>query len=379
MTTSILSMTNCEWVTCPAEHEFPLRSVQLDVTSIASDFQRNISNGTVCSSCSFNPSWCPIASELCPETQDLRLVKNNSFSCTREIYPYYLPGAVLMFITITVGVPLIFYKLISVSTRYVTEIPAEGDTPTEKWRSQCLSSSNSCRSLYSMFRYRWRYYKLFAIIHKLALVAIFIYGTNNSFLLVASLAASHSLFAALSIYSSPYVSKAEDFLATSCLLVNAANAIIALLIAMNYKLSSEIAYAVAILNIAAPILAVCVGFYAEYRDYQKMQERKRQKMEDLEEKISAQASANQLSINERSSAIQDGNNELIDSLDQELDARLSKLLVNFFLYMGIAAFLSLCVVAIGIIQLTSNGDLIHGDFPGNVGVNYSGSFIGSRY
>lgn len=263
ITNSIFSSFNCEKKTCSAGYEFPVTELTFSVDSIESSFTRANINSTTCYSCGFDLSTCPIADSLCPEVSDDRLVSDFRISCKEEMYPFYLPGSLLLFFAMTVGTPYLFYKIITICKRYIEEIPIKGDL-RDKWPIIVYFSRNSCRSLYSDFSYDWRYYKLTILLQKLVIVAIFIFGISQPFLVTASLALSHAIFACLSIYSRPYKQPVENALAVLCLLVNSTNAICALLVAIGVDLGNKMLLALGVLNVVMPVLFILGAMVSTY-------------------------------------------------------------------------------------------------------------------
>jgi hypothetical protein len=166
-----------------------------------------------------------------------------------------MQGTMLMFFAFTLGAPWLFYKIIYVCKRYISEIPSKGNEH-ERWKMQVFLSRNSCRSLYADFEFRWRYYRLIILIQKLIIVAIFIYGVSQPLILVFAMALSHTSFAMLSIYSRPYSHHMENLLAMSCLLINAANAACAFAITLGYTIPDMVIGPIGLLNIALPIAFV---------------------------------------------------------------------------------------------------------------------------
>jgi hypothetical protein len=51
------------------------------------------------------------------------LIVDSQISCSNDIYPYYLPGAVPVLLIVVLGLPYLFLKLIQVATKLVGEAP----------------------------------------------------------------------------------------------------------------------------------------------------------------------------------------------------------------------------------------------------------------
>ena len=193
------------------------------------------------------------------------------------MYPFYLPGSVLLFFSLTVGTPYLFYKIITVCKRFLDEIPIKGDA-REKWALQVFFSRNSCRSLYSDFGYEWRYYKLLMLLQKLVIVAIFIFGVSTPLLVVFALGISHTIFAGLSMYSRPYKDMSVNALAIITLIVNATNAFCGFLLSIGVEIGNTLLLPLGVMNTALPTAFV---FYAMVVDYFYEEKVKRQAREAL--------------------------------------------------------------------------------------------------
>ena len=77
ITNSLFSSLNCEWKRCEAGTEFPVSDISFNLQSIQKSFSRlNAVENATCSRCGFDALTCPIADMLCPETSDLRLVRD---------------------------------------------------------------------------------------------------------------------------------------------------------------------------------------------------------------------------------------------------------------------------------------------------------------
>ncbi|KAJ1515449.1 hypothetical protein HMI54_001360 [Coelomomyces lativittatus] len=388
MSTSIFSCFLYKFVSCPTGTELVHSFVRLDLDSLITTFTRSQYTGVACKSCYFNNNECPIASKLCPGESDLRLYSDPSISYNSEILLYYVPGSILAVFSIIIGFPWLFYKLILISSRFVSELPVRrGYRKEERWKSQCKVTSSSCRSLYTMFEYKWRNYKLITLIHKLIVVAVFTLGGGNSFAVICALVASHSAFAIMSIYSRPYINKGEDILAIVCLFINVLNAVIALLVALGFNIPTYVSPIVITLNTVFPTATIILGLYFQY-----LEEKAERKLE--EEKLARQIQAklktkkkkiikntkeledngdtsedessieSKININVKEKAkaalkIKKSDLLFIDSMDQELDQRLLNVLVNFFLFLGLVSFLSLAISILGVLLASNSRSFLY--------------------
>ena len=144
----------------------------LAISDIGSSFLKSNASSEYCSTCSFIGE-CSISSLLCPITNDLRMVEDPRFSCSNEIYIFYAPGAALMFLSFTLGVPsnnkernwievilitirlVLFYRIISTSIKFLDQIPIMTKDADARWILAVSYTNNSCKGLYGMFDYAW--------------------------------------------------------------------------------------------------------------------------------------------------------------------------------------------------------------------------------
>ena len=96
-----------------------------------------------------------------------------------NIYPYYLPGAIPILFIIIIGVPILFYRLITTATRLVGQVPESPGANGNQdliWRGQMQRSRNICRGLYYGYKYRWRHYTLVLTVQKMLVIAVFVFA-----------------------------------------------------------------------------------------------------------------------------------------------------------------------------------------------------------
>lgn len=229
-----------------------------------------------------------------------------------------------------------------------------------------------------MFEHRWRYYKLIGIIYKLVIVSIFVFANRVPSGVVLAICSCHTVFFLISVYARPYRSLAEDGLATICILMNVMNSVVAILIGFAVEIPSEIPYVLVSINAAFPAIASLVGVIAEKqrekKDAQLLKEKEEEEEKEKEKEKAAGGKGKEKEKKVLKSSTIKGNGkvnseeeekidetktiQLVKRLDAQLNSHLLKVLVNFFLFMGVTAFLSLCAVSIGVIRtLTASNNL----------------------
>ncbi|TPX43658.1 hypothetical protein SeLEV6574_g04923 [Synchytrium endobioticum] len=419
-TTAIFNVFPCTFVTCSEGHEFVSNRFGLDAGSLSSSFLRNGANSTACTPCTFQ-STCPaaLASQLCPFTTDLRLNKDPSLSCISEMYPYYLPGALLLFFAATLGFPWLIHKLVSAVSQFLKDIPPLGaTTQAESWLIHGCLSQNSCKALYYGYHYKWRFYNLNLVIQKFLVVAVYVFSVYHESAVAIVVACIHFAFFVSALYSRPYVNITEDVLSIACNALNALNAVISVLVAFQAPIPVNTIYAIATANIAVPVLTMLCGSYFE----RKLQRRivgahksqlgttappsKVQLAKERGRRVHfARHGPHDVTIRHRAPPLHDTTTspmsreegsytvdpnsdsdssdadpaaaprhpaktkpaltpedkqlvELVKRLDAQLNVFLLRVLVQYFLVMGIAVFVAMCITGIGIIRLATDTTVV---------------------
>ena len=153
-----------------------------------------------------------------------------------------------------------FYKLTRICVKFLNEIPSKGNVNI-KWRNRADLSENSCKSLYAMFEYQWRYYKLMMLIYKLITVAIFVFAKKFPSSLVLSLAVVHFVFFFISVMSRPFTSVAEDTMSTLCIGLNGINATVTFIIGLGVYVPNVAVTILVVINLGLPPVALLAGVY----------------------------------------------------------------------------------------------------------------------
>ena len=369
-TTSLLSMTLCEPVECPMGQELAnkISTTTTNFNSIWYQFREDVNSKDVCKNCVFDLS-CPtdLQNQLCPVASDSRLSKDLTISCNSEIYPFYFPGIFLCLFSVTFGIPYLYYKLITTCTKFIKEIPTFVTDLQERWMIQAKISKNCAKSLYSAFERRFRYYKLFMILHRLLIVTTFVFASRDKTGLGVTFGITciHCVALIINGYSRPFFSRAEDLLCLSCIGINTVNGVCTILLALGIEVSESAIYIIGILNIALPAAFIVLGGYLQSKSEKKLKAAMREEKQILLKEIGDQDKRAPRELREHPElefiAI---DSEILHALDTTLDGKLLKILVNFFLFMGITTFIGLCL-AIFDVTYNMNRDNTSYDVPGS--------------
>jgi hypothetical protein len=122
------------------------------------------------------------------------------------------------------------------------------------------------------------------------------------------------------------------------LIVNVLNAALSLVIALSIPLPTWISPAVVAINLGIPGFSFVGGMWAQRREAKSM------------DAIMQKAKAEEAKAKRRE--------QLVDSLDQELDTRLLRILVNSFLVLGCGAFLAAAIAIVGLVRATNLGEVV---------------------
>ncbi|KAI8930241.1 hypothetical protein BC831DRAFT_439767 [Entophlyctis helioformis] len=344
VTTSLLGSFACSWETCAPGSEFAVNSVSLGSTAFASNFYSSATSGRACFACNFDAQTCPIASTLCPGERDLRLNADKSLSCLSEILPYYGPGAALMFLAIGFGIPLLFYRLVSLAALLVQSIPPDplNDITTEStWAAQMQLSANLCRALYYGYKYQWRYYTLITLLQKMAIVSIYVFALYISSNAIGAVLAVHAVYFVIAIVYRPYMKAPENLLNITCLFINTLNATISFATGLgSYAFPDAVLYFLTVLNFGVPIF---LFIYLCVVDVKRTKALKK----ELKAKKRMDAALT----------------ELVSQLDEQMDAYTVKLLVRYFMGVGLVSFFSLSLTAVGLIKAILGSNTFQSSVP----------------
>ena len=296
-----------------------------------------------CLECIFDEQ-CPLTSNLCPGESDIVLVANNSFSCSSEIYVYFLPGAVLMLVCFTLGVPLLFHSLIKTISKFLKQIRITDKSGEEIWHIQTLVSKNSCSSLYKSFVLKWKYYKLFLMIYRLLIVVIFVFLNSwaSSVVTSISLFFAHSLAFIFSLYSSPYSNKSEQFLFFTAICNNIINCILVITKASDVNIEDSLLPGVIVFYTATPVIMFLIGFWIDRRRAKKLFAISQEAADGLQKKPK-----------EAEDFVKTADRSKIRTMDAILNRKLLNSALNYFIILGVVATISGCLGTLGIVSQNS--------------------------
>eukprot|EP00835_Amoeboradix_gromovi_P005273 NODE_481_length_7843_cov_0.394835.p1 type:complete len:718 gc:universal NODE_481_length_7843_cov_0.394835:4725-2572(-) len=276
--------------------------------------------------------------ELCLAESDLLLAANPSYSCTSEIYRFFLPGSLLMLVTFTFGVPVLFYRLVKTTSRFLTQIRVINKQGEDIWAIRSHVSKNSCASIYQSFVMNWKYYKLILMLYRLVIVIIFVFLTSLDYSLVTSISLflAHSIVFVFSVYSSPYSDKSAQYLYYSVVFVNIINCVVVILKASDVNITDASLPGIIAVNTMIPFFMFFLGYMLD-----------RKKSKKLLAALSEEFGGNPKQFID---FIDPQDRPKLKTMDAILNRKLLHMTVNYFTLLGFVATLAGSLGVLGIVS-----------------------------
>eukprot|EP00835_Amoeboradix_gromovi_P005348 NODE_494_length_7750_cov_0.325317.p1 type:complete len:723 gc:universal NODE_494_length_7750_cov_0.325317:6033-3865(-) len=284
-----------------------------------------------------------------------------------EILPYFIPGCVLSIFLITIGMPILYYKLIKTCSKFVQEIPVLAKNPENQWIVRVTASKNCCRSLYAMFQLKWKDYKLISLVYRLLVVSIVSLaglnktdrGTSTQVVFVA-LTGVHLFVFSITCYSRPYISNIEDIVAIVCQGLNVVNAFIAVLFSFKVPVSAKVAGPVIVATTILPFLAIMLGLYLDSRYSKKMSKdlvhHKKKSKAEVEEGPEGDFTKGKVRLAEYLNI----EAAELENMDMVIDKKLQDILVYYFIALVLTSTFSAVVGMIAIKNPVYSYNLVNG-------------------
>ena len=340
ITTDTLEMLFCKELKCKVneviDRGFPT-ALSFDLLSHSEQFGQ-------CKPCLFD-SMCTIGNQLCQQESDLRLISDPSFSCSSEIYKYFLPGSILMLAGFTIGVPFLFYKLVKIISKFLLQIRVSDKQGEDVWAVQSHLSNNSCSSMYKSFVMNWKYYKLVLMGYRLLVVLIFVFLSSLEYNIAASVCLFMAHVGALlfTIKSQPYASLSIQLLYYCIILVNIINCGLVITNASGIILQDSLIPFIVTLNAVLPILMYTLGYYV---DRKRMKELRGSFSQEFDAETKKQHKGVHKFVNE-------DDLKKIKAMDMILNRKLLNIAVNYFIFLGFIATLAGSIGILGIASQSS--------------------------
>ena len=275
ITTAVFEMIVCKEVSCPKgqmlkkPRYFDNMHIQSDtsagresgVSSISSEY---ITLQNICEVCDFGPN----SLSLCPGESQSVLGANNLISCKYDIASYYLPSAIFFILIVSIGIPLLYYKIVKDVTISVCNDAIEAKLE-EKWFQDKEKSENSAKSMYSGFKLKWRYMEVILMAYRALVLVIFIIFSSIDLDIVSAVLISlvHSGALVFTLKNRPYYSRSDLFLLIATISSNLLNSIF--LIGVNSttsEVSAVFAYLLIVPNVIFPAAAYAYGRYLDKKE-----------------------------------------------------------------------------------------------------------------
>lgn len=326
-TTTALGAMRCVTLDCQQGYQPPVARVLMLNSVIAAPTYSKLSNG--CDLCKFANN-CSISASLCAPSTSNRLTMDLSQPCSSNL-PWMIPVALISALAITLGTPLLFYRLVVKHTRLLENIPAYGDVH-EQWELRCRTTRNSAKMLYQGFTYKWRFYRMLLVLQRLALSIFTIYLFQQPVLLIYLTLIIHFLFFLFNLTVRPYRNLGVDGLAFGTGGGLVATCAFGVAISTDKVLASGAAIIVIALDIAFPTLTTSLMMYCYNR------------------KLARKVAPN---VESGGETAEDRKKKPLDVVDIIINAFTLRTMSNFFMLVGGVAFIGLAVGIVGIVYSNS--------------------------
>ena len=284
--------------------------------------------------------------------EELFLTVDKTILYYSEILPYFVPGSFVICLIFTLGIPLLFYKLIKTCSKFVYEIPVLAKDPGNQWIVRATASKNCSRSLYAMFQLKWKDYKLIYLVYRLLIVSIVSLvgiSAENASTVFVSLTVVHSLAFCITCYSRPYISNVEDWVSIICQGLNVLNALIAVLLSFKVNVPGNIAGPVIILTTTLPFFAIALGLYLDGRMAKKVTKDLVNRKKLSQKEIDASGPEGDFTKRKvRLADYLDIDTAELENMDMVIDKKLQDILVKYSILLILGCGFSLFIGAIGI-------------------------------
>ena len=325
ITTSIMSMFLCAKVTCSSGSRIFKYFNNLDIFEMMSP--KTIQE--TCETCNF-ANTCPLSlqQDLCPGETESLLIKDLTLSCTNEIYQFFYPSMILLLLIATIGIPILYFKIVNVISRILKTVPVNKTDEDKAWEERTKLSHNSSKTMYNAFESKWKYYKIVLIFYRLLVVLSFTFFdtlnlTQNAGI---SLCVVHFIAFAFSLVSRPYINNSEDQTFICTILLNLSNAIVIAFGAFDSNsIPSWLVYPMAILNVIVPASILIFAYYT--------------KRKDLKYKVHPNTADSENTASPAKHSLK--------ALDANIERKILKMVVNYFLAFGIIATITMALGSIG--------------------------------
>lgn len=238
---------------------------------------------------------------LCARQTDERLEYNFRARC-EGMQTFFYPAAALSVIMFVIGVPVIFYRLITTSARMLDEsfpsslrdvapplavaTGADGTTQAatatpeeeeETWNRKVGQSRNVAKFLYQPFEQRFRYVRLFQLIQKLLIVAATVYvyrrsGVRPEYVALFAGFAIHLAATALLLRYRPFISNFEDKISWVMSGALTLDCLVGVLLLFSVDIPPWLMIVLIVLNGVLPLAALLIGIFLEWSQGKKSEE-----------------------------------------------------------------------------------------------------------
>lgn len=380
-----MNMFQCAEYSCPAGTVFNPYAAR-EVNS----YDRSAAR--FCDPCVFlntNNSVCAIAtssaqrSATCPAWKSSRNWKNPDIACDDEAAAYFFVAAGIVLIVYLFCIPLLYRKLIYQMTDAIAEkiepppqetvvaaaagsstavaidagrsAPmAASDVARKRWMDQIVLCRPVAGSLYEPFAHSYRFYQLFLMAYRLAIVMLLVIVAPISSATTIGVLIAHGVAALITVFVRPYLYFLEQALSIVLAALNVLNAVYALSVWREGKnVGKETTGAFIALNFIAPTL-ITIGALA----HQAVSRRRRHRALVTGNATSPTASEGQPQPRSAAAVLQHARRKQLMKLlgeqylavKSQIDRDVSRELSRYFMIMGVFIFIALGVAVLGTLR-----------------------------
>jgi hypothetical protein len=220
---------------------------------------------------------------------------------------------------------------------------ATGDK-AEIWNYQMENSKNICRNLYMGFQYKYRHYQIFLFLQKMLVVALSIFGFAFPDKILIVFMCFYLIFGLISLVLRPYFSKFSNALEVTCFCLNVIATGFGIAVSYGIYIPSYSWIILGIVEFGIPVVFLIAEVISGCK-------------KSIREKKALKAAG------QKRKKMSNQDKQMFKAIDSELNSYSVRKIVEYFLVLGLACFLSIAITTVGIIRSTTNSNILSNSIP----------------
>ena len=275
ITTVLFKFLICTSVSCERGQRINRLDSGSDLASVSSTATLPRPIGTLTKSCEVCnlDSQCPssLVNQFCGGAVEQLLTIDPTLSCDKEIFPYFLPGTILLLVVFSLGIPFLYYRLIKLVDQFLEKIKVV-ESVQDEWLVKSHASKNSCSQMYNSYKSKWKYFKLTLMWYRLLIVSFFVFLTTLEMTIPAAilLFVVHVFAFVFAVYSRSYNNKSNQYLFYAIISMNILACSILLATINGSTVFYNFAFPFEIMNVAVPVLGFVIGYVVDRQNRNKI-------------------------------------------------------------------------------------------------------------